>query len=164
MRAMIDVWEGEAMAAAAQPWSARLAAMWGHLAPQALIVSIVGVILLRLNPPSDPTTALGVTIALITFVVASWLLMRRHDRGLCEHCMGAMPLNPSELAVRYRRRFWLSHSGAQPRYVVPYFAARAAHLVNRPDVDDLPHPRLRDAPSAAAVVPVVPERRRWRRG
>lgn len=111
------------MAAAAQPWSARLAAMWGHLAPQALIVSIVGVVLLRLNPPSDPTTALGVTIALITFVVASWLLMRRHDRGLCEHCMGAMPLNPSELAVRYRRRFWLSHSGAQPRYVVPYFAA-----------------------------------------
>ncbi|MDQ2749109.1 MAG: hypothetical protein ABI775_01245 [Pseudonocardiales bacterium] len=110
------------MADAAYPWSTRLAVVWGHLAPQALIVSIVGVILLRVNPPGDPTMALGVSIALITFVVASWLLMRRHDRGLCELCMGAMPLNPSELAVRYKRRFWLSHSGAQPRYVVPYFA------------------------------------------
>ena len=104
---------GDTMADAAYPWSARLAAVWGHLAPQALIVSIVGVILLRLNPPSEPTLALGVSIALITFVVASWLLMRRHDRGLCEHCMAGMPLNPSELAVRYKRRFWLSHSGAR---------------------------------------------------
>jgi hypothetical protein len=113
---------GDAMADAAYPWSARVAERWGHLAPQALIVAIVGVILLRLHPPTDPMMALGVSVALITFVVASWLLMRRHDRGLCEHCMAGMPLNPSELAVRYKRRFWLSHSGAQPRYVIPYFA------------------------------------------
>jgi hypothetical protein len=110
------------MTDAVYPWSARLAERWGHLAPQALIVSIVAVILLRLHPPVDPMMALGLSVALITFVVASWLLMRRHDRGLCEHCMAAMPLNPSELAVRYKRRFWLSHSGGQPRYVVPYFA------------------------------------------
>jgi hypothetical protein len=110
------------MAGAAYPWSARLAERWGHLAPTALVISIVGVILLRLHPPTDPMMSLGVSVALITFVIASWLLMRRHDRGLCEHCMAGMPLNPSALAVRYKRRFWLSHSAAEPRYVLPYFA------------------------------------------
>jgi hypothetical protein len=110
------------MAEAAYPWSARLTERWGHLAPQALMVSIAAVILLRLHPPADPVTVLGVSLALIMFVLTSWLLMRRHDKGLCEHCMAGMPLNPSELAVRYKRRFWLSHSGAEPRYVIPYFA------------------------------------------
>jgi hypothetical protein len=103
------------------PWSGRLAERWGHFAPQALIVSIMAVIVLRLRPPADPAASLGASVALVAFVLASWLLMRRHDRGLCEHCMAAMPLNPSELAVRYRRRFWVSHTGAEPRYVIPYF-------------------------------------------
>lgn len=110
------------MADAAYPWSARLAERWGHLAPQALILSILGVIVLRLRPPLEPMPTLVLSVALVSFVVASWLLMRRHDRGLCEFCMAGMPLNPSELAVRYQRRFWLSHSGARPRYVIPYFA------------------------------------------
>jgi len=108
------------MPGAAFPWSDRLAARCGHFAPQALIGSIVAVILLRVDPPADPSAALGVSVALIAFVLASWLLLRRHDRGLCEHCLAAMPLNPSELAVHYKRRFWLSHTGAQPRYVILY--------------------------------------------
>lgn len=108
------------MTGAAYPWSARLAERWGHCAPQALMVSIVAAILLRLRPPADATAALGASVALISFVLASWLLMRRHDRGLCEHCMAAMPLNPSEQAVRYRRRLWLLHTGAERRFVIPY--------------------------------------------
>jgi hypothetical protein len=108
------------MTSPAYPWSARLAERWGHFAPGALITSIVGVILIRERPPADPALALDVSVTLIAFVLASWLMMRRHDRGLCEHCLAAMPLNPSELAVRYRRRFWLSHTGAEPRFVVAY--------------------------------------------
>lgn len=119
LRVMIGA-GGDAMTEAAYPWSARLAERWGHFAPEALIVSIVAVILIRLRPPAEPAVVLGLSVALIAFVLASWLLMRRHDRGLCEQCLAAMPLNPSALAVRYRRRFWLSHTGAQPRFVIAY--------------------------------------------
>jgi hypothetical protein len=105
----------------AYPWSERLYARWGHFAPELLIGAIGAVILLRLRPVYGPL-ALAVSFGLVAFVLTSWLLMRRHDRGLCEHCLAAMPLNPSELAVRYRRRFWASHAGAEPRYVLPYLA------------------------------------------
>jgi hypothetical protein len=47
-------------------------------------------------------------------------MMRAHDRTLCEHCVASMPLNPSEQAVRYKRRFWMSHTGAERRFIVPY--------------------------------------------
>lgn len=108
------------MTDAARPRSARVTERLGHFAPQALMASIVAVILLRVSPPTEPVTALGLAIALICFVLVSWLAMRRHDRGLCEHCMSSMPLNPSEQAVGYRRRFWLSHTGTQHRFVIPY--------------------------------------------
>jgi hypothetical protein len=64
--------------------------------------------------------ALPGALALILVVLASWLAMRRHDRRLCEQCVAAMPLNPSEEASRYRRRFWTAHSLSEPRYLVPY--------------------------------------------
>lgn len=104
---------------AAQPWGGRLAGRWGHYGPQMLSASIVGVIMIGLRPPPG-AFALTVPVALLVFVVASWLLMRQHDRRLCEQCVLSMPLNPSEQAVRYKRRFWLAHSGAQPRLVIPY--------------------------------------------
>jgi hypothetical protein len=53
-------------------------------------------------------------------VIATWLIMRRHDRRLCEHCMSSMPLNPSEQAKRYKRRFWMAHTGSERRFMVPY--------------------------------------------
>jgi hypothetical protein len=56
------------------------------------------------------------------FVLASWLMMRRHDRRLCEKCMSSMPLNAAEEAARYKRRFWMAHTGSEPRFLVPYFA------------------------------------------
>jgi hypothetical protein len=103
------------------PWSERLYARWGHFAPELLIGSIGAVILLGLHPVYGPM-ALTASLALVSFVLVSWLLMRRHDRALCEQCVASMPLNPSELAVRYRRRFWMSHAGAEPRFTVPYLA------------------------------------------
>ena len=100
-------------------WTERLGDTWGHFAPQLLSVSIVAAIAVGLRPP---TGALAVTmpIALLFFVVASWLLMRRHDRRLCAQCAASMPLNAVELSSRYRRRFWLAHAGSKPLLLIPY--------------------------------------------
>ncbi|MCU1659234.1 MAG: hypothetical protein JWO57_3890 [Pseudonocardiales bacterium] len=99
--------------------SGGFAGRWGHFAPELLMASIGAVIVLGLRPVYGPLS-LTVSLGLVAFVLASWLMMRRHDRGLCEHCLTSMPLNPSEMAARYRRRFWVSHTGAERRYVIPY--------------------------------------------
>lgn len=104
---------------AAQPWASRLTERWGHYGPEMLSVSILGVIMMGLRPPSGPFL-LTVPITLLLFVVATWLLMRQHDRRLCEHCVMSMPLNPSEQSARYKKRFWVAHSGSEPRIVIPY--------------------------------------------
>jgi hypothetical protein len=106
----------------AYPESGRLARRWGHYAPESLMVAIVGVIVLKLRPVEDPLASLTIAIGLLTFILCTWLVMRRHDRGLCEHCMASMPLNASEAAVRYQRRFWLAHTGSEMRFVIPYLA------------------------------------------
>jgi hypothetical protein len=102
-------------------WTARVADSWGHFAPEILSVSIVAAIIVGLRPPPG-ALALTVPLALIAVVITSWLLMRRHDRRLCEQCVAAMPLNASEKATRYQRRFWVAHTGAEPRFLVPYLA------------------------------------------
>jgi hypothetical protein len=102
-------------------WSARAADVWGHLAPEILSVSIVAAIIVGLRPLPG-LLAFTAPLALIAVVVASWLLMRRHDRRLCEQCVAAMPLNASERATRYQRRFWMAHTGAEPRFLIPYMA------------------------------------------
>lgn len=104
---------------AGQPRSARLAERWGHYGPELLSAAILGVIAMGVRPPSG-TLMTTVPLTLLVFVLTTWLLMRQHDRKLCEHCVLSMPLNPSEQSVRYRRRFWVAHSGAEPRVVVPY--------------------------------------------
>jgi hypothetical protein len=101
------------------PWLVRVGDRWGHFAPVLLSAAIVGVIVLGLHP-LDGAFALSVPLTLLLFVVGSWLLMRQHDRRLCEHCAASIPLNPSELAARYHRRFWTAHAGAEPRYLIPY--------------------------------------------
>ena len=100
-------------------FSARVSAVWGHYSPEILSASIVAVIAVRVRPPSG---ALAVTlpISLMALVVTSWLLMRRHDRQLCEHCMASMPLNISEKAKHYQRRFWMAHTGTEKRFLIPY--------------------------------------------
>jgi hypothetical protein len=62
----------------------------------------------------------SVPIALFGVVLLAWVLLRQHDRRLCEQCVLAMPLNPSERAVRLKRRFWMAHTGSEPRFLIPY--------------------------------------------
>jgi hypothetical protein len=100
---------------------ARVFAVWGHFAPELLCASIVAAIVVGLRPPPG-ALAITVPVALMLFVVASWLVMRQHDRRLCEQCVAGMPLNVAERAVRYRRRFWMAHTGSEPRFLIPYLA------------------------------------------
>jgi hypothetical protein len=86
-----------------------------------LCASIVAAVVVGLRPPPG-LFALTVPVALMVVVVASWLVMRRHDRRLCEQCVAAMPLNAAEKAVHYQRRFWMAHTGAERRFLVPYLA------------------------------------------
>lgn len=104
------------------PWTERVAERWGHFGAELLAVAIAGVILLGLHPLAG-AAAMTVPLALFAFVVATWVMMRRHDRRLCEQCMASLPLNPSEQAARHVRRLWVTHAGSQPRLVVPYLAA-----------------------------------------
>ena len=106
---------------AENPRRGRLAAVLGHRAPEILVVSIAAVVGIGLHPLSG---ILGLTVPLLLFtvVIASWLAMRQHDRRLCERCVSSMPLNPSERATRYHRRFWTAHTGSEPRFLVPYLA------------------------------------------
>lgn len=99
----------------------RVAARWGHSAAELLVTSIGAAIIVGLRPLPG-VAGLVVPVALMAFVLTSWLMMRRHDRMLCERCVASMPLNPSQLAARYRRRFWMSHTGAERRFLLPYFA------------------------------------------
>ena len=99
----------------------RLAEVWGHYGSEALITSIFASILIALYPPRG-VLALTVTLALVGFVIASWRIMRQHDRKLCEMCMSAMPLNPAKEAERRKRRFWAAHTGSEPRFLFPYMA------------------------------------------
>jgi hypothetical protein len=106
---------------AGHPGTGRLAVRLGHYSHLLLSASILAVIALGVYPLSGPLMFTA-PIALLVFVLMSWVLMRQHDRRLCELCMSAMPLNPSEVAAHYRARFWLAHSGMRPRFLVPYLA------------------------------------------
>jgi len=107
------------MSDTALPWSSRLMERWGHHSPALLIAAIGGAIVLAFNPLPF-FTGIAAAVALMAFVVATWLVMRRHDRALCESCLRSMPLNPSEQAKRYTRRFWMAHTGSEKRFMVPY--------------------------------------------
>lgn len=103
------------------PRSNRGLSRLGHWGTQILIAAIIATIALVLRPlPADSASGVAVPVALFLFVIASWLLMRRHDRRLCEDCMSAMPLNASEVATRYHRRFAVTHLGSNMRLVVAY--------------------------------------------
>lgn len=93
--------------------------MLGHHACDILIAAIVAVVVLPVLPLSG-LLLLTVPLGLFAIVITSWVLMRQHDRRLCELCMVSMPLNPAEQAARYRRRFWMAHTGAEPRFLLPY--------------------------------------------
>ena len=108
------------MSSEATTWAGRIKERWGHHAPELLIASIGLAIIIAFHPIGGLYTSALISIALMVFVVATWLILRKHDRRLCEHCMASMPLNPSEQAKRYKRRFWMAHTGSERRFMIPY--------------------------------------------
>jgi hypothetical protein len=82
--------------------------------------AIAAIIAGRVLPITPTPGTLMLSASLFAFVIATWLLMRQHDRHLCEWCAASIPLNPSEQAARYHRRLWTVHTGSNPRYLVPY--------------------------------------------
>lgn len=101
------------------PLSERVGSRLGHHAGAMLIASIVAVVVVGLRPLPGPFL-FTVPLSLFGFVLFSWVAMRAHDRRLCEQCVQAMPLNPAAKATKLRRRFWMSHTGAEPRFLIPY--------------------------------------------
>ena len=93
---------------------------WGHYAPQLLISAIGGSIVLGWRSAAPTALSVFGSTALLVFVILTWLLMRQHDRRLCEQCARSIPLNASEQAARYRRRFALTHAGTDLRLVALY--------------------------------------------
>lgn len=94
---------------------------WGHWGAQVLIGSVLASIAMVLKPlPYDSPLAVIAPVSVFLLVIASWVLMRRHDRQLCENCMASMPLDAAAQATRYRRRFTVTHLGSDRRIVVAY--------------------------------------------
>lgn len=103
------------------PEPSRFARRWGHWGSQALIAAILVTIAIVLRPlPYGSPAAALVPVLLVLMVLASWLLMRQHDRRLCEDCMRSLPLDPAQDAARFRRRLRLAHLVADRRLVVGY--------------------------------------------
>ncbi len=99
------------------------ASLWGHWAPQVLVVAVVATIGLTVAPlPPGSSVAALTPVLMVATVLATWVQMRRHDRALCEFCVAAMPLNPSEAARRYDRRLALAHLGGNRRALLGYLA------------------------------------------
>jgi hypothetical protein len=84
-----------------------------------LIGAIIAVIAVTVMPLPG-LLGFTVPVALFGFVILCFVLMRQHDRRLCEMCMLSMPLNAAERASVYQLRFWLAHSATDPRIVGPY--------------------------------------------
>ena len=102
---------------------ARAGTKLGHWGAQILIGAIMAAIALRLRPlPAGTPLALYLPITILFVVIGSWLLMRQHDRRLCEHCMASMPLNATAQASRYRTRFDVAHLGQRRGLIIGYLA------------------------------------------
>jgi hypothetical protein len=101
------------------PWSERVMDRLGHHAVEVLILAVAATIVLGLHPLPG-ALSLTVPLAVVGVVVLAWVAMRRHDRRLCEACMSAMPLNASEQATHYRKRFWTAHNLSDRRFLLPY--------------------------------------------
>jgi hypothetical protein len=102
-------------------WTGRLAARWGHYGSSVLVAAIAAAIALGVYPPpAGSSIALLLPVALFAVVIFSWLLMRDHDRRLCEFCVSSMPLEAAEIASQLHRRFTLAHLGERRQLVVGY--------------------------------------------
>ena len=97
------------------------ATRWGHLSPHVLTAAILACIGLVLRPlPPGSVASLVAPAVLVGGVLFSWVSMRQHDSRLCEYCVAAMPVNPTEAAVRYRWRLAVAHLGSDRKVVAAY--------------------------------------------
>ena len=92
----------------------------GHWWPQMLSTAVVALIVLRFNVGAPTVVYAPAVVSLVGFVLITWLLMRSHDRRLCETCVSSIPLNVQEVSARYRRRFLVAHAGANRKVVATY--------------------------------------------
>jgi hypothetical protein len=114
---------GESLSSAYEsvPEPGRAVRRWGHWGSQVLIAALFVTIAIVVRPlPYDSAAMTLVPVLLVLTVVASWLLMRQHDRRLCEDCLRGLPLNPAQDAARFRRRLMLAHLAGDRRVVVSY--------------------------------------------
>lgn len=81
----------------------------GHRAADILCALVAALVICRYWMPTGLPTLIAAAV-LIVLVVAAYLLMRRHDRRLCEHCVRALPLMAAEQAHRKRLRFHTAHA------------------------------------------------------
>ena len=123
------------------PWPARVANRLGHWGAQILMASIMAAIVLGVRPLS-PENPLSLEAPLLLFVVVlgSWGLMRKHDRRLCESCMSTLPLNASQTAARYGRRFAIAHLASNMRFTVAYLVVLIGSSPVLLDTNLVPHP------------------------
>lgn len=97
------------------------AGRWGHWAPQILMTSVVATVGLTLAPlPSSSAVVTAMPVLLVAVVLLTWVQMHRHDRALCELCVAALPLNPSQAARTYERRLAVAHLGSNRRGLIGY--------------------------------------------
>ncbi|CAN5545180.1 hypothetical protein BH10ACT8_BH10ACT8_22080 [soil metagenome] len=129
----------------------RVMELWGHLSGLLLKVSIAASIVLGLQTSYPTLLSLLVRLALLAFVVVTWLMMRRHDRRLCESCAAAIPLNAAEQSQRYRRRFFTAHAGTNPKLVIPYLVV----LIGSNVLLTLPHGRWGWAVVQASMIYLI---------
>ena len=92
-----------------------------------LNLAIAGILLFGLHPATTRTpAALLIPLALFAFAGFSWIVMRTHDRRLCEPCMRSMPLDAAKTAERYKRRFRTVHLADNRTLVLGYVALLVA--------------------------------------
>ncbi len=93
------------------PWAGRGVSRWAHYGPVWLWISVGAIVAFGLNPVDLSTnSALLALTAIVACAFIGWRSMRHHDRRLCERCVVSMPLNPADVAARYRIRFAIVHA------------------------------------------------------
>jgi hypothetical protein len=103
-------------------WTDRLKVRLEHHSSTILMIATALVIGIGLKPLPGVLNFFG-PLALVTVVFVSFAMMRSHDRKLCELCLSDFPMTPAKDAKQLRRRLWLVHTLAEPRFMVLYVAA-----------------------------------------
>jgi hypothetical protein len=97
----------------------------GHFAP-GLLVTVVGALIVMTVVPTlgaaVPVIALFALVALTLFLAYAVLA---HNRGLCERCARALPLDAAAVAGRYRLRFRVAHLFENKAFAVLYLVVVA---------------------------------------